>query len=781
MTLRGQLTICFEADWHCGTGTAEHGGIDRLINRDSAGLPFIPVSTLRGMWLDACETAANALDESFVEGQWHQLTKLVFGHLDATGQPLLASSPLVLSAARLTSDWQNLLTSDPVAADLLVEALTHNRMTTAIDELEGTAARGTLRTIEYARAGLSLAAPFAISTDDDTFEWAIDFLLGCGVKVMGSLVVGGRAHSLGHFGAGRRRGGGRCRATATGLTAMDEVVRDDAQRIAAFQCPDRLVEAPVVQLRKLPDPSPAGVLTHVADLEFTLKENLVAGASVIGNATESLDFIPGAGLLPLLRASMGANLSTLIHDDQIVLTDATAVISGQRATPVPRCLISEQKGERWKDSGVIDDERVFDPKRKPNSRPVKGWCAFTGRSVKVAKVSLINEAKNAINDQTQRPETMYTISSIQAGTVLRAQLWLPGGTAHGLKDGPVKLGSMRTKGFGAAEMRVMAPAETIEVDSTVFWDAGDRFIATFLLESDTHLVDEGGRAIPTADQLVKELRIVLGCDLELLPSMTTVAVARRESWTSQMLPRPSIISLAAGSVVTVKLGRELDEQGLPKPDLDEKRLKTLLAQGVGTRRAEGFGRLAVLPFTTWAATEATVQTVGHLPRNGQPAASAPAEWETYRRLAWEEELRRRIRRLAAISEERHKLIPARITASAVGTLRDAARSLTRDAKAVSTWLGSIKTHGEKSSQWGNATQVIQDLACPNGSVDWGQRLAKHLNKALADEDLKLPPDLGGNPPQNVASWLLIELARQAVRTKQLTQAAGARPAGADHE
>jgi CRISPR-associated protein Csx10 len=42
-----RLRLTMLSDWHIGSGTGRPGNVDRLIVRDSDGLPFAPAKTLR--------------------------------------------------------------------------------------------------------------------------------------------------------------------------------------------------------------------------------------------------------------------------------------------------------------------------------------------------------------------------------------------------------------------------------------------------------------------------------------------------------------------------------------------------------------------------------------------------------------------------------------------------------------------------------------------------------------------------------------------------------------
>src|SRR4051812_48266906 len=92
------LRIDTHSDWHVGAGYGEPGGIDALVLRGPDGLPFIPGSTITGVWRDAAWTVARALDadpsahpradsglpaDGAEAGRWQQWHSVIFG-----GDPL---------------------------------------------------------------------------------------------------------------------------------------------------------------------------------------------------------------------------------------------------------------------------------------------------------------------------------------------------------------------------------------------------------------------------------------------------------------------------------------------------------------------------------------------------------------------------------------------------------------------------------------------------------------------------------------------------------------------
>ncbi|MGH2769044.1 MAG: RAMP superfamily CRISPR-associated protein, partial [Actinomycetota bacterium] len=93
----GCLRLTMESDWHVGAGISRSGQLDRLVVRDHENLPYIPAKTLTGIWRDACERLARALDEG-TPGAWARWVEYLFG-----SQPALAEAPLTAAASALRS------------------------------------------------------------------------------------------------------------------------------------------------------------------------------------------------------------------------------------------------------------------------------------------------------------------------------------------------------------------------------------------------------------------------------------------------------------------------------------------------------------------------------------------------------------------------------------------------------------------------------------------------------------------------------------------------------
>ncbi|MCS7271689.1 MAG: RAMP superfamily CRISPR-associated protein, partial [Gemmataceae bacterium] len=72
------VRLTFESDWHVGSGMGRPGNVDRLVTRDSDGLPYVPAKTLCGIWRDACERLCWGLDNGQA-GEWSAWVARLFG------------------------------------------------------------------------------------------------------------------------------------------------------------------------------------------------------------------------------------------------------------------------------------------------------------------------------------------------------------------------------------------------------------------------------------------------------------------------------------------------------------------------------------------------------------------------------------------------------------------------------------------------------------------------------------------------------------------------------
>ncbi len=158
-----------------------------------------------------------------------------------------------------------------------------------------------------------------------------------------------------------------------------------------------------------------------------------------------------------------------------------------------------------------------------------------------------------------------------------AELLLP------LLEGGVLLGGSRTAGYGRAKIHdvKLAPEGWREVDGELVVEVDGKLIVTLL--SDALLRDENGQFTTDPSVVTAALETKLGIKLEMLQAFLrweTVGGFNRK-WG---LPLPQALAVKMGSVFVYQLRGDSSS--------DPARFLGLEAEGIGERRAEGFGRLA---------------------------------------------------------------------------------------------------------------------------------------------------------------------------------------------
>jgi len=744
-TLSGVVTIAFTSDWRCGTGRGAHGGVDLMVARDQEGLPYVPAETVKGLWREACERAAWGLSDGQGNGPWHDLVRHLFGSTD-TGDPATARARVSVRPARLTADWLNVL-ADPLEGPVLRSALVITRYGVKIAN-SGVAEDDTLRLMERARAGLTVVAPFSVESWQE--DWAVSLLLQAGARLW---------H---HTGGSRRRGAGACSVSLSGMPELPALVDEHRSDVARFSLLSTPAATPATAAA--PDAGTTDV-TRRALVTVTTLLPVLSTRSVEGNVARGLPFVPGSSLLPLVARAIGGRAPSLIRDGHLSVTDAVPapLLAGPdelpvpvRMAPLPRTLLSPDKGRAWEAGKRLLDALGGVP---ADCKSVSGWGAVVDGQWRQFQPRLSVTAHNSIDDDAQRPldNGLYTYEVIPAGQTLQAEV-----VCDGLTDaewasvlelrGERTLGRYSSTGYGLVELALADNTPPGAAPATEQNDEDERPLTRFAvhLMSDALLVDERGRLAPRADELARQLGERLAVDLSVRASF--VSLSRRESWTTtRTLPRPSMVGLAAGSVVEfeVKYG-----------SLSAAALDTGLAHGIGTRRAEGFGRLQHLdapPLTMVAAEPAeATEAAQH-----DPDLPKPKPFAQMRRASWEGEIERRIQVLAADADFRTEYVKDGLSRSQLGALREAAVRLPRDRESVQRWLTATEQHDAKSDAWTKERLAAIRAVCVRGKGQWAKRLADVLT--TNDPAHPVPSDLGGVPPEVASAALLAEVLRLAAR------------------
>lgn len=689
----------FLSDWACGTGTGRHSAIDRSVERDADGLPVLPGKTLAAMMRDAAETVAAGLDEGTI-GLWHDWVEAIFGTEQRLGEHGLSSFrqpdlPGPASSRRRRPQpaalrSRPLRLAQPVRAAIMAMPQPRRRLATdatvllrpgvAIDEKTGAAADEKFRIEERAAAGVTVQAQWQICfpgvTSGEPIPWEAELLLRAAARMVDA--VGGR----------RRRGAGRCRVSIGDQDRL-EVLLDhiDAARPPHVALPMAAASVPVVA-SQIGEPA-IQPPRHRYDLRITALTPLLAHRGEVGNTVLSDSYVPGASLLPMVSAALGPAATALVTGGRVVVTNATPEWEGHRSLPTPRALQQEKGGQSSTLVNVLRLDRMERPRRL---MPRSGFCVPVDGGVHVGEVTLVSHAHAVVDDAPQRPTErtggLFVYEAMAAGTVLRAEVWLPDGVAfdRDAVSGERALGRSKKDDYGQVYVEVLdatlQPPPTPPSDGElVVW-----------LTSELLMSGEAGEPSTDLSRLATILGDALGVSLavpEAVPDQPPVALVttrRIESWHSRWgLPRPSLVGLAAGGVVRFTM------HGQPTAEAYHR----VMACGVGERTAEGFGRVVLQPdllqpdLLPQHSAEAVPPVAASAEVSGESLPPFVTDLEVR---GWRREVRRMAMARARDPQLRRQLVPPTATAAQMGTLRTLAEGVTTDAglDAARNWLSGVR-------------------------------------------------------------------------------------------
>ncbi len=630
--------ITMESDWHIGLGAGIPGNIDSLVQRDADEIPgSISAKTLTGVWRDACEAVALGLDNGKT-GVWSQYVVYLFGDQPALNKDdsTITSSPieaaLKVRPARLHSDIRDaiLSCSNKAVKKALVAAITFSKPGISIDRETGCTKEQFLRNEEMVRAGTYLTSECQLDTSKlDKNQ----------TRVAWALLIAG-AKYLKRLGGKRRRGAGKCQLDLAKVKNIDAWLNWIEANPLPSTPPlnpdsdkdndsDRDQEA-----KSTTNPNPATTWFKVP-LTISTKLPVIIKARTVGNVVETLDYIPGGRLLPIVAkqlGKMGINIIDAIASKQLVVTNATIEINGHAGRPVPLALFYEKM------SGGFDKGQVYNllteatenlsqekksskdsPKDSLKNKQLKGYRQGYIGQIQIVKenntyqlpdyttVNTVIQTHNTIDDASQRPTSdiggVYTYQAIEAGTTLRAEVKLTQNICNHLEQkdpnwwqklqGTENIGTSKKDDYGLVEITAATPTKIEQ--KNVITNIADRQLIAWLL-SDTLIRDRQLRPSVSPSDLQDTLEQALNKDLaddkylKLKAKNSASAFTRQrrtESWQKRWsLPRPSLAGLMAGSCIKFEI-----ETNLELSELNQ-RLENLAISGIGERTAEGYGQIS---------------------------------------------------------------------------------------------------------------------------------------------------------------------------------------------
>ncbi len=365
-------------------------------------------------------------------------------------------------------------------------------------------------------------------------------------------------------------------------------------------------------------------LTFTLELKEPLLMTAIEGDP---NSAVSLPFVPGSALRGAL---VGRYLADTDGDDLAADVDARQLFfdaqtrylnaypvdnKGHRTLPTPNAW-KKRKGDAGDAYDVYDlsvdpePQGIYDEwQPKPEASP---FCRIDGAN------SDLYQVEKQVNIHTMR-DPKAGRATLEQGAVFRYEALAPGQilagvilcpdeeTANTLKtlleaDKTLLLGGSQSAGYGLSTiLEVQRDDKWQEVAHDLSTPAGR---LTLTLLSDAILRDATGQytAFLTPEILAEYLGVVLTPDRTRTFVKPGVVGGFNRKWG---LPLPQTPVARAGSVFTFEVG----EANIPA-----EHLQTLIEDGIGERRAEGFGRVAA----NWHAQHAELQAHHEKPQLRPP-------------------------------------------------------------------------------------------------------------------------------------------------------------------
>lgn len=679
------LRLRMLSDWHIGTGGGVHGHLDRRVQRDQDGLPYVPAKTLAGVWRDACEVAAHALD-SGPAGVWHDWVDDLFGtqhHTTGPGRGTSRPARLAVGGAlRMPGRMGEALRGRPQ----LRQAAAFLKVGVAIDPATGTAADEELRVEEMARAGVCLTGSAELGTSPP---------LGAEQRRAAAALLWAGARLVERIGANRRRGAGRCRLELDGALFPADL---DILASASPPAPPPHRYGDVAA-----DPVPAsGPGWERATLLLRTRTPVLVPAQTQGNLVSGRDHLPGGALFPAVLRCLGGRAAALARRGDLVVTAAAP------GPPVPRVYLAKKGDPSVLLANALADEP--DGSGKPAGRGfLDAGAEGDGDGDAPPRVVLpetVVRMHNTIRDDVQRPTQdiggVYIYEALAPGQEFRAEVRVRAGVLTsgwaGKLAGTWRVGASSKDDYGLVDVTLAGagPLDTSggtrpglsEGEELVVWAQSDVLVRDRRLRPSADAADVG-RALERALAAAGARGVRLA---PLRDGRTSLALSRVDSWhRTWQLPRPTLLGVAGGSCLLFRV-----TQGSVPP----RALAEVECGGIGERTAEGFGQVLLndprlrrrLATSAVPRQEPPGQAPAAERAAGETAPLAPGEtgYEEARvieRAAWREAMRRAAEELAADRRRRERIVPTQPTLTQLNAVRRLFPAL--DDEAVTTWLDSL--------------------------------------------------------------------------------------------
>jgi CRISPR-associated protein Csx10 len=634
-----KLKVTLLSDTTFGRGDGVAGLVDTEVEHDQYGLPFLRGRSLKGLLAEEGANILFALEQSGKAlKDWKTAAHHLWGY---PGSRREDAASIHIGAARLPADLRDTVRADIAdkkytATDVL-EALTTTRQQTAMDST-GKPEKGALRTTRVILHETTFEAPLWFTKHVDDAE-----------KTLVVALLAASAQAVRRVGTTRNRGRGQVRVRLYDPDGDEVTLQMFEDAVSKTPPASQEQDPPDVEPEQDPggsepsqdqpgdDNSPEKQMPCAVTFTLHLKEPVLATAlDGDPNSAVSLPYIPGSMVRGALVAHYLAQNPTadlaadpkgrkLFLNEQTRYLNAYPVIGQARRRALPTPLSWKvQKG-----TAQLKTFTVYDLSQDPEgpepedddwqARPVDApFCDWRNNAL------TLYSPKKQVQIHTQRDRKMGRATESQ-GAVFRYEALALGQDFGGvilcadeavadelkslLETASLLLGGSQSAGYGRADIvRLSTGPVQPEVPGTVSAiAAGDQFTITLL--SDALLRDAQGQytGTLTSDILGAYLgTLAQPVSVQAVPELTHTKAGIVGGFNCKWgLPLPQTPVACMGSVFTFEAIEAIAAD----------KLKALVANGIGERRAEGFGRLALNWHTEQDELQAQIYEPAPLPES----------------------------------------------------------------------------------------------------------------------------------------------------------------------
>lgn len=599
------LEITLESPLTSADGEGRIGLVDRDVAFNDLGLPILPGRRLKGLWREAYRDVVDAWQQC---GQSAMPVEQIFGDTGqspGSGDACLQIANAELKEASSLKEWLQYLQHPKIQklhADNVVHHYATVRAQTAIDRRTGSAKENTLRLTRTLKAGLVFWAPVRFSVASPSSALKNALALG--------------AAALQYMGTARTRGLGKVRCRLLELdqngqsSNLAPTLNQKGLPSITGAAGSRSVPSPIVPTGT-GGFSSLGTPTHLLRYRLTLTDAAIIPVSDGDpNTVVTRRDIPGSHILgtaawhylnqanhtpadPVFRhAFLKGGLRFLTAYPEAVDTQ-------QRLIPIPHSMRKSKDTESLMDFVVKTPENV--PTKRLDRQYAKiGNESLESQSVKIernyhhARALKDRRIGRALGAQVAGGGALFTYEAIQAGQSFQGailgsecdlknlQTWLQSLTS-------VSIGRSRSAQYGKADFEWIDGVPQA-LSGVTEWEGFNTEQATvtnqrsLIITALSPLLTVNDKGHPEPHFPRQELATALGMnvsDLTLSASYTRTEVIG--GYHSHLrLPRQQWPAIAPGSVFVFEASQ-----------IDENRLIKLEQEGLGLRKGEGYGRIAV--------------------------------------------------------------------------------------------------------------------------------------------------------------------------------------------